>query len=82
MTHPIIVEPGFVPPETDVGGRPGISEQKNDALERGRKLRRFGKSRIEASRAIHPEYFGELARYEDDGSPKRSQIDYLSKLIK
>jgi hypothetical protein len=77
-----IIETGFVPPDADVGGRPGITVEQEAALERGRKLRRFGKSRIEASVAIHSAYFGEKAQFEDDGRPKRSQIDYLSKLIK
>ncbi|MGJ3628497.1 hypothetical protein AB5I41_19005 [Sphingomonas sp. MMS24-JH45] len=76
-----IIKTAFVAPDSDVGGRPGISDDIV-ALERGRKLRRFGKSRIEASIAIHPEYFGALARYEDNGNAKRSQLGYLSKLLK
>jgi len=75
------VDTGVPKPEPNLGGRPGISDEQEAALERGRKLRRFGKSRIVAAAAIHQQYFGLLARFEN-GKPERSQIHYLSKQLK
>lgn len=71
---------GIELPKPDVGGRPGIAEHQKVALERGRKLCRFGLKRVEAAAKIHKEYYGNKAIF-IEGKPKPSQISYLSKRL-